>query len=205
MVLESLAIELPERSAGIEPVSQGQTPHGTAGASGSQIPTVLSPELPSPTVSTVPPPVLSATYSAPPPAVPATTYPTPPPPMPSTTYLAPAAPVTPGPTIYSALALTVLVGPCSVPPPTVPPAAPAHIDPAVPPTVLALAYAAAPGNWKQSSSDMHCSRCGSRDHITLAYSMGQSVCYYCKLPGHMSQDCSLKAQHVAFGVSVQGG
>ncbi|XP_042400896.1 uncharacterized protein LOC121990913, partial [Zingiber officinale] len=33
----------------------------------------------------------------------------------------------------------------------------------------------------------------------------RSVCYYCKLPGHVSRDCSLKTQHIASGVSVAGG
>ncbi|XP_042401755.1 pinin-like isoform X2 [Zingiber officinale] len=60
-------------------------------------------------------------------------------------------------------------------------------------------------NQKQSSSDMHCTQCGSKDHITSACSLGQSVCYYCKLPGHMSRDCLLKTQHVASVISIQGG
>ncbi|XP_042456918.1 proline-rich protein 36-like [Zingiber officinale] len=158
-VLESLATESSERSTGIESVSQGQTPHGTVGASGSRIPTVLSPELPTPTVSTVALVVPSAIYSAPPLAVPATTYPapSPPPPVPATAYPAPpppvlaaaylalAAPVTPVPTAYSTRALAVPVAPYLVPSPTVPPAAPAYIDPAVPPAIPAPAYAAASG------------------------------------------------------------
>ncbi|XP_074557053.1 uncharacterized protein LOC141813046 [Curcuma longa] len=58
---------------------------------------------------------------------------------------------------------------------------------------------------RQSGSDSYCTQCGSRDHVTSACTLGQSVCYYCKLPGHMSRDCSLKAQHVSSGVSIPGG
>ncbi|XP_042443906.1 extensin-like [Zingiber officinale] len=143
--LESLATESPEKSIGIEPISQGQTPHDTAGASGSRIPKVHSPELPAPTVSTVPPAVPSATYSTPPPAVPATTYPVPPPPVPAITYPTPATLVTLAPTTYLAPAPAIPVAPYLVPPLTVPPAAPAYIDPVVPPVVPSSAYAAALG------------------------------------------------------------
>ncbi|XP_042443876.1 proline-rich extensin-like protein EPR1 [Zingiber officinale] len=143
--LESSAMELPERSAGIETVSQGQTPHSTAGAWGSQILTIISLELPTPTVSTVPPAVPSVTYSTPPPVVPASRYPSPPPPVPATAYPTLAAPVTPVPTAYSAPAPAVLVAPYMVPPPTVPLTAPTYIDPAVPPEVPAPAYVAALG------------------------------------------------------------
>ncbi|XP_042455346.1 vegetative cell wall protein gp1-like [Zingiber officinale] len=114
---ESLATESPERSVGIEHVSQGQTPQDTAGASSTRIPTVPSPELPTPTVFTVPPAVPTA-YPAPPPPVPVTAYSTPPPVVPKA-YL--------------------------VPSPIVPPAAPAYIDPAVPPVVLAPTYVEVPG------------------------------------------------------------
>ncbi|XP_042404529.1 uncharacterized protein LOC121994622 [Zingiber officinale] len=41
--------------------------------------------------------------------------------------------------------------------------------------------------------------------MVSACSLGQSVCYYCKLPGHVIRDYSLKTQHVASGVSVAGG
>ncbi|KAG6521167.1 hypothetical protein ZIOFF_018233 [Zingiber officinale] len=40
--------------------------------------------------------------------------------------------------------------------------------------------------------------CGSRDHLA-------SVCFYCKLPGHQSRDCQLKAQDTARGQSSQSG
>ncbi|XP_042467191.1 lysine-rich arabinogalactan protein 19-like [Zingiber officinale] len=151
--LESLVTESPEGSSGIEPVGQGQTPHGTVGASGSQIPTVPSPEVltltitvgTTPTVFTVLPAVALATYPAPPPAMLAVAYPTPPsavptaylalpPPMPATAYPAPAPVV-----------LAVPVAPYAVPLPTVPPVAPTYIDPAVPPVVPAPTYAATLG------------------------------------------------------------
>ncbi|XP_042460181.1 proline-rich protein 36-like [Zingiber officinale] len=143
--LESQATKSPERSAGFEPFSQGQTPHGTTGALGSRILTVLSLELPTPTVSTVPPVVPSATYSTPPPAVPSTTYLAPPPPVPATAYPAPATPVTLVPTTYSAPTPVVPVAPYLIPPSTIPPVAPVYIDPTMPPAVPAPTYAAAPG------------------------------------------------------------
>ncbi|XP_042437178.1 leucine-rich repeat extensin-like protein 3 [Zingiber officinale] len=139
--LESLATESLERFAGIEPVSQGHTPHGTAGASGSRIPTVLSPELPTPTVFTVPPTIPPETYLAPPPAVSATAYPTPPPPMP-TAYPTSQPPVPA--TAYSVLVPEVPVTP-PVPPPTVPPTPTAYINLVVQPVVPIPAYAATPG------------------------------------------------------------
>ncbi|XP_074572635.1 uncharacterized protein LOC141829120 [Curcuma longa] len=58
---------------------------------------------------------------------------------------------------------------------------------------------------KKSGKDTYCTRCGAKDHLISACSLGQSVCYYCKLPGHLSRDCSLKAQHVSSGVSIPGG
>ncbi|XP_042400878.1 neural Wiskott-Aldrich syndrome protein-like [Zingiber officinale] len=127
MALESLATESLERSARIEPVGQGQTPHGTAGASNSRIPTVPSPELSTPTVFTIPPAAPPA-YPAPPLAAP-TAYPTPPPPVPAMAYSAPPPAV---PTTYPA-------------PPPVPPVPPTYIDPTVPPVVPASAYPTAPG------------------------------------------------------------
>ncbi|XP_042401295.1 extensin-like [Zingiber officinale] len=133
--LETLVTESPERSAGIEPDGQGQTPHGTAGASASQIQTVPSLEVPTltvpigptPTVFTVPPTV----YPASSPAVPPVAYPAHPP-----TVLATAYP-TPTP--------TVPVAPYPVPPPTISPVAPTYILPAVPPAVPTPFYAVAPG------------------------------------------------------------
>ncbi|XP_042455999.1 uncharacterized protein LOC122040657 [Zingiber officinale] len=91
-------MESPEGSAGIEPISQGQTAHGTAGASGSQtpmvseVPTSTIPVVPTLTVFTVPPAVPPAVYPTPPPAVPTAAYPIPPPVAP-TAYRAPLPPV----------------------------------------------------------------------------------------------------------------
>ncbi|XP_042406851.1 lysine-rich arabinogalactan protein 19-like [Zingiber officinale] len=104
---------------GVEPAGQGQTPHGTASASGSQtpmvseVPTSIVPIVPTPTVFTVPPTV----YSAPPPM----------------------------PTAHPTPALAAVVAPPPVPPPIVPPATPTYVDPTVPTAAPALAYAAAPG------------------------------------------------------------
>ncbi|XP_042441374.1 uncharacterized protein LOC122026713 [Zingiber officinale] len=75
--LESLVAESPKRSTGVEPANQGQTPHGTVGASGfqtpmvSEVPTLTVPVVPTPMVFTVPPAVPLAAYPTPPPAVPA--------------------------------------------------------------------------------------------------------------------------------------
>ncbi|XP_042415294.1 leucine-rich repeat extensin-like protein 3 [Zingiber officinale] len=150
--LESLTTESPERSAGIEPVGQGQTPHGTAGVSCSRILTIPSPELSTPTVFTVPPAVPPSTYPAPPPAVPAAAYPAPPPPVPTTCYSAPPPPLpstaypappspvsataypTPAPAVFLSGTTTYRTSSHS-----------AYIDPIVPPAVPAPAYAVTPG------------------------------------------------------------
>ncbi|XP_042437051.1 histidinol dehydrogenase, chloroplastic-like [Zingiber officinale] len=104
--LVSLATESSERSIGIELVAQGQIPHGTTGASGSQMPTVPSSEVPTsaipvaPTLaaSTVPPTIPPVVYPAPPPTVPIV-YPAPSTLVPITAYSAPApaVPVVPYP------------------------------------------------------------------------------------------------------------
>ncbi|XP_042400908.1 actin cytoskeleton-regulatory complex protein PAN1-like [Zingiber officinale] len=107
--LESLATESPVMSAGVEPVGQGQTPHGTTGASGSQTPMVS--EVPTPTVPAIPTPIV---FTVPPTVAPAA-YPTPPPAVPMA-YLAPP------PVVLAAANPThALVAPVT---PTVPPAAP---------------------------------------------------------------------------------
>ncbi|XP_042467398.1 proline-rich receptor-like protein kinase PERK2 [Zingiber officinale] len=141
--LESLATESPKRSFGIEPVGQGQTPHGTAGASGSQILTVPSLEVLTPivpiettlTVFTVPPAVPPVEYPTPPPAVPAAVYHAPPPAVP-TAYPVPS-PLVPA-TAYSTPAPVVPVDPAV-------PVALAYIFPTVPPAVPSPAYATALG------------------------------------------------------------
>ncbi|XP_074556572.1 uncharacterized protein LOC141812480 [Curcuma longa] len=58
---------------------------------------------------------------------------------------------------------------------------------------------------RQPVRDSYCLRCGSRDHVISACSMGQSVCYTCKLPGHISRDCSLRTQRGISNTSTQGG
>ncbi|XP_042460205.1 leucine-rich repeat extensin-like protein 2 [Zingiber officinale] len=143
--LESLAAESPETSAGVEPAGQGQTLHGSAGASGSQtpmvseVPTLTIPIVPTPTIFTVPPAVPLA-YPAPTP-VELTTYPVPPPPL-LTAYQAPLPPV---PTTYVAPASAAVVVPPPVPPPIKPLTAPTYADPAMPPKTPASFYATAPG------------------------------------------------------------
>ncbi|XP_042411727.1 proline-rich receptor-like protein kinase PERK2 [Zingiber officinale] len=116
VVLTSLAMELLESSARIEPVAQEQIPHGTTSASGSQMLMVPSSEVPTSVVpfgptlpaSTVPPAVPLAVYLAPPPTVP-TAFPAPLPPASATTYSAPApvVPVAPAYTLH-AVPLVVL-------------------------------------------------------------------------------------------------
>ncbi|XP_074563063.1 uncharacterized protein LOC141819710 [Curcuma longa] len=59
---------------------------------------------------------------------------------------------------------------------------------------------------RQSGRDSYCARCGAKDHVISACTLEQSVCYYCKLPGHVSRDCSLRAaQRGAPVTSTQGG
>ncbi|XP_042465964.1 wiskott-Aldrich syndrome protein homolog 1-like [Zingiber officinale] len=138
--LESLATKSLETSVGVEPTNQRQTPHGTAGSSGSQtpmvseVPTSTVPVVPTPTIFTVPPAVPPTAYPESPPVMP-TTYPAPPSVVP-TAYLAPP-PIVPV-VAYPAHAPTAPVTPI------VPPAVPTYIDPAVSLAGPVAAYAAAP-------------------------------------------------------------
>ncbi|XP_042406005.1 protein TRACHEARY ELEMENT DIFFERENTIATION-RELATED 7A-like [Zingiber officinale] len=130
-------MELPEIPTRVEPVSQGPT-QDTAGASGSQTP-MASLEVPTHTLYTVPP-----VANPIPPLAEAAEYPAPPP-LGPTVYPEPAAPAPPVPIVYPAPAPAVSVAQFLVPPPTVPPAATTHIDPAVPLVVHTPAYGATPG------------------------------------------------------------
>ncbi|XP_042419215.1 extensin-like [Zingiber officinale] len=144
--LESLTAESPETSTGVESVGQEQTLYGVAGASGSQtpmtpleVPTLVAPVIPTPTVFTVQP-TEPPTYPTPTP-VELTTYPVPPPPVPMAYQEPPPSVPTAHPTPAPAAAVALH----PVPPPTVPPVAPTYTDPAVPPVAPAPAYATAPG------------------------------------------------------------
>ncbi|XP_042444069.1 uncharacterized protein LOC122029195 [Zingiber officinale] len=49
-----------------------------------------------------------------------------------------------------------------------------------------------------------CFQCGSKSHTRNSCSLDHAICFYCKLPGHESRDCTLKAQLEAPKVTSQG-
>ncbi|XP_042391830.1 uncharacterized protein LOC121982868 [Zingiber officinale] len=57
---------------------------------------------------------------------------------------------------------------------------------------------------KDSSGEPRCFRCGVDGHAKPNWPLSQDICYYCKLPGHVSRDCTLKAQLQAAKVTAQG-
>ncbi|XP_042472403.1 uncharacterized protein LOC122055074 [Zingiber officinale] len=59
-------------------------------------------------------------------------------------------------------------------------------------------------HWRDQSSGLVFFQCGVEGHSKTNCPLGQNVCHYCKLPGHRSLDCSLKAQMQAAKVATQG-
>ncbi|XP_042448982.1 uncharacterized protein LOC122033898 [Zingiber officinale] len=57
---------------------------------------------------------------------------------------------------------------------------------------------------KDSSSEIRCYRCGTEGHVRPNCPLGQDVCYYCKLPSHVTRDCTLKTQMEATKSTPQG-
>ncbi|XP_042436914.1 uncharacterized protein LOC122022867 [Zingiber officinale] len=49
-----------------------------------------------------------------------------------------------------------------------------------------------------------CFQCGSKSHTRNSCPLDHAICFYCKLPGHESQDYTLKAQLEAPKVTSQG-
>ncbi|XP_042419061.1 uncharacterized protein LOC122007284 [Zingiber officinale] len=62
-----------------------------------------------------------------------------------------------------------------------------------------------PRDWKKDKTGFRCYQCGSKSHTKLQCPLDYPICYYCKLPGHESRDCTLKAQLEATKVTSQGG
>ncbi|XP_042400862.1 uncharacterized protein LOC121990874 [Zingiber officinale] len=60
-------------------------------------------------------------------------------------------------------------------------------------------------DWKKDRVGSRCYQCGSKSHTKSQCPLDHSICYYCKLPGHESRDCTLKAQLETTKVTSQGG
>ncbi|XP_042400978.1 uncharacterized protein LOC121991013 [Zingiber officinale] len=57
---------------------------------------------------------------------------------------------------------------------------------------------------KKDSGGIRCFQCGSKSHLKPDCPLDHSICFYCKLPGHESRECSLKAQLETTKVTFQG-
>ncbi|XP_042417922.1 calphotin-like [Zingiber officinale] len=130
--IDSPETESLERSTGVEPVCQEQTPQGIVSTSGYQTLMVPTSEVP---VSIVPPVVPPSVYSTPPPSAVPAVYPATSLAVPATIYLAPQIPVSV--TTYSAPVPAVLVAPYPVAS-TVSSVAPTYVYSVVPPSVLPI-------------------------------------------------------------------
>ncbi|XP_074589941.1 uncharacterized protein LOC141845840 [Curcuma longa] len=67
-----------------------------------------------------------------------------------------------------------------------------------------LAESTSESQWKKDK-DKKCHRCGSHSHLVVDCPLDHSICYFCKLPGHIVRDCSLKAQLEPTDVTSSGG
>ncbi|XP_042415370.1 uncharacterized protein LOC122004571 [Zingiber officinale] len=59
-------------------------------------------------------------------------------------------------------------------------------------------------NRKNDNSETRCYQCGSKSHLKPDCPLDHSICFYCKLPGHESWECTLKARLETTKVTFQG-